>query len=111
VNTPETKHPRKGVEPYGKEASAFTTARLTGKMVYLEKDISEKDRYGRLLRYIWLAIPQKMDSDFEIRQKMFNAILLLRGYAQVATFPPDVKYQHNYQLEAQKQNLGLWGLK
>ncbi|WP_243149726.1 thermonuclease family protein [Thermaerobacter sp. PB12/4term] len=49
VDTPET---TKVVEPYGREATAFTRKRLLGKTVYLEKDVSEKDRYGRALRYV-----------------------------------------------------------
>lgn len=58
VNTPETKHPKKGVEYFGKEASAYTKKMLpAGKTVYLEKDVSERDRYSRLLRYVWINEP------------------------------------------------------
>jgi len=52
-------------------------------------------------------------SEQEIRGKMFNAILVLEGYAQVATYPPDVKYVQffvKFQQEARKQGKGLWGL-
>ena len=109
LDTPEstTRH-----EPFGEEASAFTKSRLEGKTVYLEKDISERDRYGRLLRYIWLEPPAE-ESEEAVREYLFNAILLLEGYAQVATYPPDVKYIDKYfvgfQAEARNANKGLWG--
>ncbi|MHC1719194.1 MAG: thermonuclease family protein [Clostridiaceae bacterium] len=98
------------IEPYGKEASNFTKDRLTGITVYLEKDVSETDKYGRLLRYVWLSVPEGI-SDSEIRSKMFNAILVLEGYAQSNTYPPDVKYQQyltKYNAEARKADKGLW---
>lgn len=110
VNTPEstTRH-----EPYGEEAAAFTRNQLDGEIVYLEKDVSDRDRYGRLLRYIWLEPPTEVSED-SIRGKLFNAILLLEGYAQVATYPPDVKYTDDYfirfQAEARELNKGLWAL-
>ncbi|HBT20822.1 MAG TPA: nuclease [Peptococcaceae bacterium] len=108
VDTPEStiRH-----EPYGKEASNYTKSKLLGRTIYLEKDVSERDKYGRLLRYVWLEVPQN-NSESEIRNKMFNAILLLGGYAQTATFPPDVKYTDyfvKFQREAQKNRKGFWG--
>ncbi|KZL89167.1 thermonuclease family protein [Clostridium magnum] len=109
VNTPES---TTRTEPYGKEASDYTKSQLTGKTVYLEKDVSETDKYGRLLRYIWLSIPNEI-SDSEIRSKMFNAILVQNGYAEVSTYPPDVKYQEyftKYNYEARNANKGLWAI-
>jgi len=108
VDTPEStiRH-----EPYGKEASSYTKSKLLGRTIYLEKDLSERDKYGRLLRYVWLEVP-KNKSENEIRNKMFNAILLLGGYAQVATYPPDVKYTDyfiKFQREALKSGKGFWG--
>lgn len=112
VNTPETKHPSKGVEVYGKEASDFTARMLPkGKTVYLEKDVSETDRYGRLLRYVWLQQPAKSAAEQELRGKMLNAVLLSEGYARVSTYPPDVKYAENFRkLErgARGAKKGLW---
>jgi len=55
IDTPETVHPTRGEEPYGREASARNKELIIGATVYLEKDVSETDRYGRLLRYVWLA--------------------------------------------------------
>ncbi|MGB4722972.1 MAG: thermonuclease family protein [Defluviitoga tunisiensis] len=109
IDTPES---TTKIEPFGLEASLFTTKELLGKTVYLEKDVSETDRYGRLLRYIWLEPPNEIN-DLEIRTKMFNAILLLNGFAKISTFPPDVKYEEyflTYSKEAQDNNLGLWAL-
>jgi micrococcal nuclease len=111
VDTPETVHPNKDVEYFGKEASDYTKNKLTGKTVYLEKDVSEVDKYGRLLRYVWLTPPSEDPSEKEIRANMFNAILVANGYANAATFPPDVKYTNLFLKlaeEAKNKGLGLW---
>ncbi|HBT46706.1 MAG TPA: nuclease [Peptococcaceae bacterium] len=110
VNAPES---RGKVEPYGKEASAYAEKRLQGRNVYLEMDVGERDKYGRLLAYVWLEPPQAA-SEEEIRAKMFNAELLLHGYAQVMTVPPNVKYSSLFvelEREARNEGRGLWGLK
>jgi micrococcal nuclease len=109
INTPEN---TSKTEPYGKEASDYTKSMLTGKTVFLEKDVSDVDRYGRLLRIIWLEKPSDI-SDSEIREKMFNAILILGGYAEPYTFPPDVKYSKDfvkYAKEARAQKTSLWSI-
>ncbi len=54
IDTPETKKPNTPVQCYGKEATAFTTKLLTGKKIWLESDKSNRDQYGRLLRYVWV---------------------------------------------------------
>ena len=112
VDTPETVKPNTPVQPYGTEASSYTKAQLTGKTVWLEKDVQERDKYGRLLTYVWTEQPTQI-SDSEIRSKMFNARLMLDGYARLDTIPPDVKcadYFTQYQTEAREANKGLWGL-
>lgn len=109
INTPES---TTKIEKYGKEASNYTKEMLTGKTVYLEKDIRNTDKYDRLLRYIWLELPTKI-SEEEINTKMFNAILLINGYAKLFTYPPDVKYvKYLKPLEqkARENNTGLWGI-
>lgn len=113
VNTPETNHPSLGVQYYGPEAKDFTETMLTGKKVYLEFDVDRFDQYDRLLAYVWLEEPEEI-TDEEIRQKLFNAILLLEGYAQVMTVPPNVKYADyfvQYQIEAKENQKGLWAPK
>lgn len=113
VNTPETKHPRKGVEFFGKEASNYTTEQLTGKTVYLQKDVSETDKYGRLLRYVWLSRPATNEpTKDEIKSLMFNSILVANGYANSSSYAPDVKYQDIFkelEIPAREQGWGLWG--
>ncbi|MDQ0896303.1 MULTISPECIES: stalk domain-containing protein [unclassified Paenibacillus] len=100
VDTPETEHPNKPVQEYGKEASEFTKAQLTGKTVYVEVDVDQRDRYGRLLGYVYTE-----DS------VMFNARLVAEGYGQVATFPPNVRWVELFkslQTSARNNSLGLW---
>ncbi|MCT4596403.1 MAG: thermonuclease family protein [Vallitalea sp.] len=111
VNTPESVgRYAKNPQPYGKEASYYTKKNLDGKKVFLEKDVSDTDKYGRMLRYIWLEEPDKN----KLQETMFNAILLKEGYASVMTYPPDVKYSKifvNIEKEARNNNKGLWKLK
>jgi micrococcal nuclease len=102
----------KEIEPYGKESSEYTKSQLLGKTVYLETDVSNTDKYDRLLRYVWLEIPKKITEE-EIRSKMFNAKLVLNGYAYAGNYPPDVKYTDylkKFQKEAKDSKTGLWGL-
>lgn len=102
IDTPETVHPIKAVGCYGQEASTKNKELVLGKTVALEKDVSETDRYGRLLRYVYLD------------GVMINNLLVREGYARVSTYPPDVKYQTIFSESekiAQEQNLGFWGEK
>lgn len=99
IDTPETKHPSKGVECFGQEASDQNVALVANQIVQLEKDVSETDRYGRLLRYVWIG------------DRHINQQLVAEGYAHASTYPPDVKYQDVFrsaQQQAHKQGLGLW---
>ncbi len=100
INTPETKHPTKGVEHFGKEASEANRKLVDGKTVSLEFDVEQRDRYGRLLAYVFLK-----DGTF------VNAWLVEHGFAQVMTVPPNVKYQELFlklQREAREAGRGLW---
>ena len=99
MDTPETYG---GEEPYGPVASAFTGRTLEGQRVALEFDVERIDPYGRVLAYVWLP-----------GGSMFNDTLVREGYAQVATFPPNVKYTERFlasQREARSADRGLWGL-
>ena len=110
VDTPETVHPKKGVQPYGKEASNFTKQSLTGRQIWLEYDKSPLDRYNRHLAYIWLSKPNKINDD-AVRREMFNAKLLSEGYAKVMIIKPNTKYANLFneiQNEARKSKLGIW---
>lgn len=113
VNTPETVHPSKPVEYYGKEASNFTKENLTDRVVWFQSDVNPRDMYQRLLGYIWTEEPSEKDLDDEkaIREKMFNAKLLLGGYGQVMTIQPNVRYADiflKFQREARDNDRGLW---
>lgn len=101
VDTPETKHPTKPVQPFGPEASNFTKQLLTGKDVELELDVQERDKYGRILAYVY------------IDGKMINKLLLKKGLARVAVYPPNTRYVDEFyaiQKQAQKQKLGIWSI-
>jgi micrococcal nuclease len=99
VNTPELHHPRKGEEPGGREAASVNRELVDGQRVRLEMDVQVRDRYGRLLAYVWLG------------DTMVNAELVRRGYAQVMTVPPNVRHQSLFvslQREARAASRGLW---
>nr|WP_279664292.1 thermonuclease family protein [Ectobacillus ponti] len=101
VDTPETVKPNTPVQPFGKEASDFTKAQLTGQTVELELDAQERDQYGRLLAYVWY------------KGSLYNAQLLEKGYARVAVFPPNTKYVDQFrhiQKKAQDAQLGIWSI-
>lgn len=105
VDTPETVDPRKPVQCFGKEASNEIKNLLEGQRVILQKDISDKDKYDRLLRYVFLPL--------EGGQTLFVDDYLIReGFAHVLTIPPDVKYAEQFleaQREARAAKKGLWG--
>lgn len=110
VDAPEINHPTKGLEYYGPEAEAFARSTLENRRVWLEFDQNDRDQYGRLLAYLWLQVPGEI-TDREIRSHMFNARLLLEGYAVQVTFQPNVKYKELfsiYESEAREQQVGLW---
>ena len=99
INTPETKHPTKGREPCGPEASAANRRLVEGQTVRLELDVQPYDRYQRLLAYVYVG------------DVMVNAELVRQGYAQVATFPPNVTHQARFlalQREAREAGVGCW---
>lgn len=104
IDTPETVDPRRPVGCFGKEASSENKRLLEGKVVLLERDISETDKYNRLLRYIYLELGN--------RQMLFvNDYLVRQGFAFASSFPPDVKYNERFtkaQEEARENLRGLW---
>jgi micrococcal nuclease len=100
MNTPEMDNFGKTRQCFALEAKNKLTEMVGGKTVELEKDVSETDKYGRLLRYVWL------------NGEMINEKLVALGYARVATYPPDVKYKDRFiaaERLAREKNLGLWG--
>ena len=96
-----TKRDIASIQEMGKKASDFTRKLCDGKKVRLEFDVEKRDRYKRLLAYVYLE-----DGTF------INAKLIEEGYAQVMTIPPNVKYADYFlklQKEAREGNKGLWG--
>jgi len=99
IDTPETVDPRRGVECFGKEANEKNKELVLGKEVRLEKDVSDTDRYDRLLRYVYV------DNTF------INLELVRLGYASASSYPPDVMYQEAFreaEREAREAKRGLW---
>lgn len=102
VDTPESVDPEKPVQPFALEASKFAKDTLTDQEVRLELDVSERDKYGRLLCYLYIG------------DKMFNEMLLENGYARVAyIYPPNVKYVDKFrdiQKAAQLKGVNIWSV-
>jgi micrococcal nuclease len=100
VDTPESVAPNRPDEPFGEEASDFAKRYLDGETVRLAGDAEPRDRYGRMLAYVWLA-----DGTF------WNALLVAEGYAQQLTIPPNVTYATLFRRlvgEARREDRGLW---
>jgi len=99
VDTPEG---YRGVECYGREASAFVERTVPlGSEVRYRLGVDERDRYGRALAYVWLG-----DGRF------LNRLLVARGYAQPLTVPPNVEYEVvcvRAGGRARQVGRGLWG--
>ncbi len=96
IDTPEKD------EPYYSEAKNANQALVEGKVIRLERDTTDKDKYGRLLRYIY------------INKTFINAEIVRQGYAYV--YPkdlfPDIKYYDllkEAEAEAQREERGIWG--
>jgi len=99
VDTPETVHPNKPVQRYGREASAFTKQLTEGVVVRLEYDQQRTDKYGRTLAYVYLS-----------DGRMLNAEIVKHGYGHAYTKYP-FKYMEEflaYEREARESNRGLW---
>jgi micrococcal nuclease len=100
IDTSETVHPTEPLECYGRAASGFTTRSLQDDRVRLEFDDERRDQYGRVLAYIW-------DDG-----KLFNRVLVAKGFATVTTYPPNVRYVDRFvsaQRRARGAERGLWG--
>jgi micrococcal nuclease len=100
VDTPETKHPRKPVQYFGREAYLFTKQMVDGKEARFEFERQKRDRYGRLLAYVYL-----LDGTF------LNAEIIKQGYGFAYTRFP-FKYMEEfrrYEREAKENRRGLWG--
>ncbi|MFA6007337.1 MAG: thermonuclease family protein [Candidatus Shapirobacteria bacterium] len=100
INSPEMTDKRLEVKCLAQKAKEADQKLVENKEIELEKDVSETDKYGRLLRYVW------------IDGKMINEELMKSGWTEVDTYPPDIKYQElfvNEEKEARLNKLGIWG--
>lgn len=99
IDTPEVRHPTKGEEPGGRQALSVNRRLVANRHVTLELDVQSRDRYGRLLAYVWVG------------ETMINAELVRLGFAQVMTVPPNVRHQALFlklQRDARDAGRGLW---
>ncbi|KKS14312.1 hypothetical protein A2617_03910 [Candidatus Daviesbacteria bacterium RIFOXYD1_FULL_41_10] len=99
IDTPETVDPRRPVGCFGKEASDKNKELVEGRQVKLVKDVSETDKYGRLLRYVYVG------------DTFVNDFLVRNGFAKSSSYPPDIKFQEQFreaENEAREGNKGLW---
>ena len=102
VNTPETKHPTKPIECFGPEASAYLTQLLPkGTHVRIERDIEARDRYGRMLLYL-----------YRISDNLFiNLDLVSHGYGTPMSIEPNTFHRNDFvhaAALAETTNVGLW---
>ena len=101
VDTPESVKPGTPVQCFGKAASAFNARLVRARTVRLEFDAEHRDRYGRLLAYVY----REPDGLF------VNAELVRRGYAQPLTIPPNVAHASEFRRlarTARRGGRGLW---
>lgn len=101
IDTPETHHPTKPVQCFGRAAAAFNARLVGGERVRLVGDVEERDRFGRLLAYVYRA----SDGLF------VNAELARLGYARPLTIPPDVRHAARFAAisrQARQAGRGLW---
>lgn len=101
IDTPELHHPNKPVQPFAEEAWRYNQSLVEGKMVYLVQDIQPRDRYKRILAYVF------------VDDVLINARLVKDGYARVATYPPNVIYEKLFlrlERKARKEKGGLWNI-
>jgi micrococcal nuclease len=99
INTPEIHHPTKGAEPYGAVAREANARLVEGRWVNLVLDVQQRDSFGRLLAYVYIG------------NRFINAELVWQGYAEAATYPPNVRYADYFvglQRQARESRRGLW---
>lgn len=105
IDTPETVDPKRPVGCFGKEASDENKRLIENKQVLLNKDTSETDRYGRLLRFVYLDLGDN-------KTLFINEYLVKNGFAKALSIPPDISLSKQFieeELIAKSQKIGLWG--
>lgn len=100
IDTPELGRDGEKSDCYAREAADYNRNLAISGKLRMEKDLSETDKYNRLLRYVYLD-----------DGRMINEVLVAEGYAKVATYPPDVKYAERFkelERQAKQSGKGLW---
>ncbi|MDN5578384.1 MAG: thermonuclease family protein, partial [Chryseobacterium sp.] len=102
IDAPESRNVgnRKQVQVFGSEAKTHLKKLLFNKKIRLEFDVQKIDRYGRTLAYVYLE-----------NGVFLNQYLLAKGYARIATFPPNIKYVEDFRKseeKARRNKLGMW---
>ncbi|MFP3667784.1 thermonuclease family protein [Priestia sp. SIMBA_032] len=101
LDTPETVAPNKPVEPFGKDASNFAKQTLSGKTVGIQVGSEERDKYGRLLAYVWVG------------DKTYQEMVLEKGLGRTAYLYNDTSMLdqfHKAQDVAKDQGIGVWSI-
>ncbi|MYL34716.1 nuclease [Pontibacillus yanchengensis] len=102
IDTPETKHPSQPVQPFGPEATAFAKKRLNNKHISLEIGTTKRDKYDRLLAYVY------------VDGTMYNKKVVAKGLARVGyVYPPNDKYIEQLrgaEEKAQIEHKGIWSI-
>lgn len=99
IDTPETKHPKKGREPFGPEATAFAKRHLSDKTIKLKFERDTFDRYNRVLTHVYL------------KRNHFNLMLLDSGMARTSFYKPNYQFKEKFEKHervAKKKLIGLW---
>jgi len=104
IDSPEKPGPFTEPEPFADEATQANELLVGGQTVYLERDVSDTDRFDRLLRYVWLEAPGGW--------RMANREIVRLGLAQSQAYEPDTKWQDvldEAEVDARNDGLGMWG--
>ena len=99
IDAPESaNHDTSKNTPEGTEATEYLRSILpAGTDVYLQTDVTDIDKYDRLLRYVWLELPENPDDASELALKMLNARIVADGYADTLYYEPDVRYADEFE--------------
>jgi micrococcal nuclease len=102
IDTPESVKPGTPVQCFAKKASHFNESLVQGRAVTLRLDAEQRDRYGRLLAYVYTSSPTPT---------FVNRVLVARGYARTLTIPPNVAHADEFARlarRAREDGTGLW---
>ncbi|MCL2807967.1 MAG: thermonuclease family protein [Coriobacteriia bacterium] len=97
VHSDETKNTQEGID----SSNYVKSIVQPGQTVYLQRDLSNRDKHERLLRYVWLEVPDDPWSMSEVRTKMLNGMLVDNAHAETRRYEPDTAYHDIFKAIAQ----------